>query len=153
MSLFIFLFTSCGSNSDPKDVAIKFLNAQNKMDYETAKKYGTDATDISLDWLAREAKTVPKEVMELTKNATVEVISEPFITGNTASLKVNNIIGGVKKESIIMLQKEADGKWYVNDDLFNYNETIPSGSLEDSLTSDPTVEVGIPNQPTPKPAH
>lgn len=150
----ILINSACTRKSDPKDVAIKFLNARNKMDYETAKKYGTPATDTTMDWLAERTKDIPKEVAELTKNTKVEVVGEPLITGNTASLKVMNTIGTTVKEEIIMLHKADDGIWYVDDNLFDYNQSIVTPESEDSTGNEATVEVDNPAQmPKTEPQH
>lgn len=132
---------SCSTQNSPKEVAIQFVNARNQMDYETAKKFGNAATDSSMDWLAKRVDIVPKQVQELTRNSKVEVIGEPLIVGNTATVKMLCTIGSMKNEEIISLLKEADGKWYVDDKMFEYDQSITSPVTEDTTTNEATVEL------------
>jgi len=104
---------SCGGKSDPKSVAISFLEARNKMDYKTAKKYGTPETGKMLEMLESFSSMVPDSVKNLSKNSKVVIKGEPKIEGDKCTLVATNTIGGESKDENVTLVKK-DGKWLVN---------------------------------------
>lgn len=134
---------SCGGKSDPKDAAIKFLNARNRMDYETAKKYATPATDSTLDQLKQLTETVEKGVTDLTSKTEIEVQGEPQIVGDTATLNVINTVGGRKIPETVLLVKDKEGNWLVHDNPYEYTTNIVTAvDDEDSASNDQsTVEL------------
>ena len=132
---------SCGSKSDPKEVATNFLNARNKMDYETAKKFGTDETDKMLDMTASLSSMIPDSVKELTKNAKVVIKGEPKIEGDKATVIAESTIGGDTKEETIDLVKK-DGTWLVNMSKGDLGEGDMNGNAENGAT--PPTEETVP---------
>ena len=70
----------CSGNS-PESVAEKFLKAMNKMDYDGAKKYGTDETGKMLDMLSGFMKMMPDSSK---KETNFEIISLTAVDNNFA---------------------------------------------------------------------
>lgn len=136
------LVASCGDKSDPKDIAIKYLEARNKMDYKTAKEYADPVTDSTLDQLANFTKMVDKGVNDLISEAEVEIVGTTQFIGDTATVQAVNIIGGKKNPEAVLLIKAQDKKWYVHDNPYEYApEIVTAVDDEDSTNTEGTVEL------------
>ncbi len=144
---------SCGGKSDPKSVAISFLEARNKMDYKTAKKYGTPETGKMLEMLESFSSMVPDSVKNLSKNSKVVIKGEPKIEGDKCTLVATNTIG------VTLVKK--DGKWLVNmskddngggaEDAAIEPETPATGAGAEDATAVPAEE-GMPTEDSAKTA-
>src|SRR6187549_1735688 len=102
---FVFL-VSCGGGDSPKSVAENFLKAMNKMDYETAKKYGSEDTGRLLDMMSNFTNMMPDSARE---EKSFE-IKEERIDGDKAT--VTYVQSGEVGEQTLDLVK-LDGKWKV----------------------------------------
>ncbi|MCW5898436.1 MAG: DUF4878 domain-containing protein [Flavobacteriales bacterium] len=100
------LLTACGGGaSTPSDVASKFLDHTNKMEFKEAKKYATKATGEVLDMIGGMAAMMPKEDPKSFK-----ILSEK-IDGDKATVTYRT--DGKEEDETLNLVKE-DGKWLVN---------------------------------------
>jgi hypothetical protein len=104
---------SCGGKNDPKTVAKSFLEALNKMDYKTAKKFGTPETGKMLEMLESFSSMVPDSIKNLSKNSTVVIKGEPKIEGDKCTVVATTTIAGESKDENVTLVK-IKGKWLVN---------------------------------------
>ena len=104
---------SCGGKNDPKTVAKSFLEARNKMDYKTAKKFGTPETGKMLEMLESFSSMVPDSIKNLSKNSTVVIKGEPKIEGDKCTVVATTTIAGESKDENVTLVK-IKGKWLVN---------------------------------------
>lgn len=104
--LFTLLLAACGGGSDsPSDVATKFLNHTNKMEFKEAKKYATKSTGDILDMVGGMAAMMPKEDPK-----TFKILNET-IDGEKATVTYRT--DGKEEDETLNLVKE-DGKWLVN---------------------------------------
>jgi len=110
LALIAFSISSCGSKSDPKDVAQKFLNALAKMDYEGAKKYGTPETGKMLDMLSSFSSMMPDSVKNKAKDVKVD-IKNVKEEGDKCEVVYKN---SEKEEEQTLNLVKKDGKWLVN---------------------------------------
>ena len=118
---------SCGSKSDPKDVAAKFTTALNNLDYETAKKLGTPETGKMLDMISSFSSMMPDSLKEQAKKNKVEV-KEVKEDGDKATATVANGDKGEEKLSLV----KKDGKWLVNMSKDDMGGGAPAaGGLQD----------------------
>jgi hypothetical protein len=130
--LFAFL-VACSGNS-PKSVAENFLKAMNKMDFDAAKKYGTEDTGKMLDMLSGFAKMMPDSAK---KDVKTEITSEK-VEGDKATYTYRE--EGKEGEQTIHLLK-LDGKWKVamsKDDMNSggsENNNMDSGATTTDTTS------------------
>lgn len=111
VALVIVSVISCGSKSDPKGVALNYLNALKKMDYETAKKFGTPETGKMLDMISSFSSMVPDSVKEQGKNVKIE-IKEAKEDGDKCTIKFSSSDKPDAEETLSLVKK--DGKWLVN---------------------------------------
>ena len=123
---------SCGGGDTPKSVAENFLKALNKMDYETAKKYGSEDTGKLLDMMSGFAKMMPDSAK---KEMSFEMKDEK-INGDKAT--VTYTASGEEGVQTLNLVK-IDGKWKVamSKDSMNSQEgnSIDSGATSTDTTS------------------
>ena len=126
----IVLFISCGGGDSPKSVAENFLKAMNKMDFETAKKYGSEDTGRLLDMMSGFAQMIPDSAREEKK---VEIKDE-IIDGDKATVTYTQ--SGEPGEQTLDLVK-IDGKWKVamSKDSMNGQD---DGSLDSGATTTDT---------------
>src|SRR5829696_4917349 len=101
----ISFLVACSGNS-PKSAAKKFLDKMNEMDFDGAKKYGTEDTGKMLDMLSGFAKMMPDSAK---KEVKTEITSEK-IEGDKATCTYKE--EGRDGEQVLHLVKE-DGKWKV----------------------------------------
>ena len=133
--LMICFLVACSGNS-PKSVAKNFLDAMNKMDFDGAKKYGTEDTGKMLDMLSGFAKMMPDSAK---KEVKTDITSEK-IEGDKATCTYKE--EGKDGEQIIHLVKE-NGKWkeaMSKDDMNSGNgdtNTMNSGATTTDTTSVP----------------
>jgi len=121
---FVFI-VSCSGNS-PKSVAESFLKAMNKMDFEEAKKYGTDDTGKMLDMLSGFTKMMPDSAKKEVKS---EIIAEK-IDGDKATVTYKD--DGKSEEQVLNLVK-IDNKWKVAMSKDNMNGN--ANSMDAGATS------------------
>ncbi len=132
--LIVSLLVACAGNS-PKSVAENFLKAMNKLDFEGAKKYGTDDTNKMLDMLSGFAKMMPDSAKK--ENVKIEMTSEK-VEGDKATCTYKE--EGKEGEQTINLVK-VDGKWKVamsKDDMNSGGgdkENMDSGATSTDTTS------------------
>jgi Domain of unknown function (DUF4878) len=107
----ITLFSCGGGNSSkPSDVAMAFLTAMNKADYETAKKLGTDDTKKLLEMTATFTAMMPDSVKKLSASKKVEIVGEPTMDGDKAVVNYKES-DSPEQKSLNLVKKE--GKWLV----------------------------------------
>ena len=152
---------SCGGKDDPKMVAKSFLEARNKMDYKTAKKFGTPETGRMLEMLESFSSMVPDSIKNLSKNSTVVIKGEPKIEGDKCTVVATTTIAGESKDENVTLVK-IKGKWLVNmskDDTGAGAENAaiePETPATDAGTEDATAvpaEEAMPIEDSSKAAH
>jgi len=130
-ALIILFLVSCGGGDSPKSVAENFLKAMNKMDYETAKKYGSEDTGRLLDMMSGFANMIPDSARQ---EKSFEIKNEK-IDGDKAT--VTYVQSGEVGEQTLDLVK-IDGKWKVamSKDSMNGEE---GGSMDSGATSTDTT--------------
>ncbi len=101
---------SCGSKSDPKSVAIAFLNARNSMDYENAKKYGTAETGKMIDMMSSFSSMIPDSMKNEAKKIKVD-IKDVKEEGDKATVVYSE---SIKPGDQTLNMVKKDGKWLVN---------------------------------------
>ena len=123
-------FIACGGNDTPKSVAENFLKAMNKMDYETAKKYGTADTGKLLEMISGFAKMMPDSAKQ-EKNFEIK---DEKVEGDKAT--VTYAESGEEGIQTLNLVK-VDGKWKVamSKDSMNGEE---GGSVDSGATTTDT---------------
>lgn len=137
-SILAFLM-ACGGGDSPKAVSENFLKALNRMDYETAKKYGTEDTGKLLDMMSGFAKMMPDSAKE-EKNFEIK---DEKIDGDKATVTYSQT--GDESEQVLNLVK-LDGKWKVamSKDSMNGEE---NSSMESGATTTDTSSGN--NEPAP----
>jgi len=137
VAMIAFAFSSCGSKSDPKDVALNYLNALKSMDYEGAKKFSTPETGKMLDMLASFSGMMPDSMKEQAKSIKV-TIKEAKEEGDKCVVKFSSSDKPENEESLNLVKK--DGKWLVNmtkDDMGGGgNAPVEEAPTNDSLSVD-----------------
>ena len=129
-SIIVLVIVSCGGGDTPKSVAENFLKALNKMDYETAKKYGSEDTGKLLDMMSGFSKLMPDSAKQ---ERSFEMKDEK-INGDKATVMYT--ASGEEGEQSLNLIK-VDGKWKVamSKDSMNDEE---SSSMDTGATSTDT---------------
>lgn len=122
--------TACGGSETPTSVADNFLKALNKMDYETAKKYGSEDTGKLLDMMSGFAKMMPDSAK---KEKSFEIKNEK-VDGNKATVTYTE--SGEEGEQTLNLVK-VDGKWKVamSKDSMNGESSSDSGATTTDTSS------------------
>ncbi len=80
LTLLLILFCSqiIAQNNDSmivRKTAESFLNSYKKMDYERAKKMGTDSTAMMLDMMGQFLPMMPDSILDLTRNSIITIVS------------------------------------------------------------------------------
>jgi hypothetical protein len=126
---------ACGGGDSPKSVAENFLKALNKMDYETAKKYGSEDTGKLLDMMSGFAKMMPDSAR---RERSFEIKDEK-IEGDKATVTYSE--QGEEGDQTLNLVK-VEGKWKVamSKDSMNSEEdsSMDSGATSTDTTSSVT---------------
>ncbi len=135
-TVIIFFFLAACSENSPKSVAENFLKAMNKMDFDGAKKYGTDETGKMLDMLSGFSKMMPDSAK---KESKAEIISEK-IEGDKATVIYKD--EGKSEEQVLNLIK-IDNQWKVAMSKDNMNGN--NNSMDAGATSTDTNSDGIPS--------
>ncbi len=135
-TLISFAIMSCGSKSNPKDVSQNFLNALTKMDYESAKKYGTPETGKILDMLSSFSSMMPDSVKNKAKDVKVE-IKNVKEEGDKCVVTYKN---SEKNEDQTLNLIKKDGKWLVN---MTKDETMGAGE-DNTPPADAPLEESAP---------
>src|SRR5258708_7098370 len=104
-TFYCLLLISCSGDS-PKPVAKKFLQAYSKMDFATAKKFGTEETSKILDMLEGYSRMMPDAAK--TKKEIKFEINSSKTTGDSAT--VTYLIEGNHKEQTLFLIR-INGEW------------------------------------------
>jgi hypothetical protein len=132
---------ACGGSDTPKSVAENFLKAMNKMDYETAKKYGSADTGKLLDMMSGFAKMMPDSAK---KEKSFEIKDEK-IEGDKAIVTYTE--SGEEGEQTLNLLK-VDGKWKVAMSKDSMNGE-GDGSMDSGATSTDTNSTMNGGEPVP----
>jgi len=109
------LMVSCSSGNGPEDVAKKFVEANSKADFATAKKYADEQTGQMLEMMAG---FIPKDKQEelKKKNITIEIVSSEE-KDSTAVVKYNVLVDGKADEKAPEAKsldlKKIKGEWKV----------------------------------------
>jgi len=131
--LVILILTACSGNS-PKHVAEKFLEAYSRLDFEGAKKYGTDETAKLLDMMNSLTKLMNNADKKMVKT---EVISEK-IDGDKATVIYKE--EGKEGDQVLNLVK-VNGSWKVALSKDTMNDGGPVNMDSGATTTDTTGEV------------
>ena len=102
-----FLLAACGGGGDmtPTQVAEKYLTHLKKMEFDDAKKYGTEKTGAMLDLMSGMASMMPKS-----ESTGFKILSEA-IEGEKATVTYRG--EGSEADEVVTLVKQ-DGKWLVD---------------------------------------
>jgi hypothetical protein len=133
----ICFLVACSGNS-PKSVAENFLKAMNKMDFDGAKKYGTEDTNKMLDMLGGFAKMMPDSAKK--EDVKTEITSEK-VEGDKATYTYKEV--GKDGEQTIHLVK-VDGKWKVamsKDDMNGGTGTEEQNTMDSGATTTDTTSI------------
>ncbi len=130
-AMMITFLVACSGNS-PKGVAENYLKAYSKMDFEGAKKYGTEETVKLLNMYTGFAKMIP----DSTKNKVVKIdITSEKVDGDKASVTYKE--EGKDGDQTLNLVK-VDGKWKVAMSKDNMNggaSSMDSGATNTDTTA------------------
>ncbi|MCS7075322.1 MAG: DUF4878 domain-containing protein [Bacteroidia bacterium] len=108
--LFILFFSSCTKESKKrKEVSIAYANAMAKQDYETAKKYCTEESKKSIDWV--KGMIEAPENKQKIQGPKYAFVSET-LSDNTAIVKLKEIDSTAKEIEIVL--KKINGEWLVS---------------------------------------
>jgi hypothetical protein len=99
-----------GSAGDPKAIAKDYLTAVAKMDFEKAKKFGTDDTKKFIDMMSTFSAMVPDSVKKKQADAKIDITGEPSISGDDATVSYST---SEKAGSQTLKLKKVNGKWLV----------------------------------------
>jgi len=137
-ALLIVLIAACTTVDTPKSVAEKFMNALNKQDFETAKKYGTEDTGKLLDMMSGLAK-MGASADTVSKERKVEMLTEK-IEGDKATVtyKMEDKAG----EEPLSLVKQ-DGKWKVAMSKDNMNSAEGGSSMDAGATNTDSTSTDV----------
>ena len=127
--LLIAALSACGGGDSPKSVAENFLKAMNSMDFEGAKKYGTEDTGKLLDMMSGFAKMVPDSMKA---NETKFEITGEKIEGDKATVTYKE--EGRDGETPLSLVR-IDGKWKVSMSKESMSGADAGGSMDIGATS------------------
>ena len=127
-----FLFACSGGNT-PKGVAENFLKAYSKLDFEGAKKYGTEETGKMLDMFSSLTKMMPDSAKK--KDVKTEVTSEK-IDGDKAVVTYTE--DGKPGDQTLNLAK-VDGQWKVVMSKDNMNGGASGADAGAAATTDSTA--------------
>ncbi len=131
--VFTVALVSCGSKSDPKDVAKNYLSALVKMDYETAKKYCTEDNKKVLDMFASFNGAIPDSVKNKAKDVKIEIVNAKE-EGDvcTVTYKASDKPG----DNTLKMAKK-DGKWLANqskdDNMSGQKVEAPATPTEEAM--------------------
>jgi|GEM_PF-1107682 len=130
LAALVALIVACGGGDTPKSVAENFLKALNKMDYEAAKKYGSEDTGKLLDMMSGFAKMMPDSAK---KERSFEIKDEK-IEGDKATVTYTE--SGEEGIQSLNLVK-VEGKWKVSMSKDSMNGE-GSGSMDSGATTTDT---------------
>ena len=130
-ALMIAFLVACSGGNSPKGVAENFLKAKSKLDFEGAKKYGTEDTGKLLDMFSSFTKMMPDSAKN--KTLKIDIISEKE-DGEKATVIYKE--EGNDGEQTLNLVK-VDGKWKVAMSKDNLNGG--AGSMESGATNTDTT--------------
>jgi hypothetical protein len=128
-TLLVGFLAACGGGDSPKSVAEHFLKSMNSMDFEGAKKYGTEDTDKLLDMMSGFAKMVPDSMKA---NETKFEITGEKIEGDKATVTYKE--EGREGEIPLSLVR-VDGKWKVSMSKESMSGTDGGGTMDIGATS------------------
>ncbi len=104
-----FMVSCGGGSSDPKAVAKSFLEAQQKADYTTAKKFCTEETKGFLDMLSSLGASVPDSIKKQEASAKL-TLQDAKIDGEKATVGYTL---STKPDAQTLNLVKQDGKWLV----------------------------------------
>jgi hypothetical protein len=127
------LFAACGGSSEsPSDVAKKFLDHTNKMEFKEAKAYSTKATGEMLDMIAGMAGMLGEQEAPPPYTIVGETID-----GDKATVTYRS--EGNEVDESIKLVKE-DGKWLVNVSKEDLDKEGADGAMQGEDEAEWTFE-------------
>ncbi len=129
-AVLVSFMVACGGSDTPKSVAGNFLKALNKMDYETAKKYGSQDTGKLLDMMSGFAKAMP----DSSKQEKSFEIKNEKIDGDKATVIYKE--SGEEGDQTLNLVK-VEGKWKVA----MSKDSITGGATDSGATTTDTTSV------------
>jgi hypothetical protein len=132
-----FLVSCGGGSSDPKAVAKSYLEAQQKADYTTAKKYCTEETKNFLDMISTLGSTVPDSIKKAAANAKF-TYQDAKIDGDKAT--VGYSVSDKPGDQTLNLVKK-DGKWLVAQ---SKDTNAPEGAMPETEVPAATKEEAVP---------
>lgn len=127
-AMMIVFLVACSGGDTPKSVAGNFLKSMNKMDFDGAKKYGTDETGKFLDMMSGLAKMMPDSSK---KEVKTEITSEK-IDGDKATVTYKE--EGKDGDQTLNLAK-VDGKWKVVMSKDNMSGGAAGNNMDAGATS------------------
>lgn len=139
----IALLSSCSSSTGPRDVATDYLNAMNKMDYETAKKFCTPEkiSTIKLIQSTFDITALPDSILQLSKRARVE-IKEVKEEGDRCIVKyVVPQLAGIDQELLLI---KKDNKWLVGETAEGFQEVFDMPAADTSSIPSYNEEEAVP---------
>lgn len=139
----ITLLSACASGTGPRDVATDYLNAMNKMDYETAKKFCTPEkiTTIKLIQSTFDITTLPDSTLQLAKRAKVE-IKEVKEEGDRCIIKyVVPQLANIDQELLLI---KKDNKWLVAETAEGFQEVFDMPAADTSSSPVYNEEEAVP---------
>jgi len=127
VALVIFLF-ACNSRPKPEAVVENFLNAMNKQDFETARKFCTEETFKLVDFLTSLADMAKQEGAAF---ADAEPVSNVKCTIDGDKAKCTFCCDGDGKDSEIDLVK-VNNEWKVNIEFEGFGDMDMESMLDTS---------------------
>jgi Domain of unknown function (DUF4878) len=130
-ALVTLVLASCGGGSNPKTIATDYLSAVNKMEFEKAKKMGTEDTKKFIDMMNTFSSMIPDSVKKKQGAATIKVEGEPAISGDDATVTYSS---SDKPGSQTLKLKKVDGKWLVQQTKEDTGAgELPSANAEEAM--------------------
>jgi Domain of unknown function (DUF4878) len=113
----VMMLISCGGG-DIKGTATAFINAANKYDFESAKKYAAAGTKAELDKMTEQLKTIPADQKKLFDEEVAKrskytfTIKDVKENGEKATVTFTSSEEPSKVDSLHMVKES--GKWLVD---------------------------------------
>lgn len=138
MALTLFAVACGGGKASPSDVAEKFLNALNDLNFEEAKKYATDESASMLDMMAG-LMNMGGEDMEKPEPKAINITGEEVDGDNaTVTYTTKDDEGNDVEESIDLTKVE--GEWKVKFDKSSMGGGDMDLSMDDMVEEEPAQE-------------
>ncbi|MCX6292326.1 MAG: DUF4878 domain-containing protein [Bacteroidetes bacterium] len=126
--LVAFMMACSGGGDTPKAVAENFLKSYSKLDFDGAKKYGTEETGKLLDMMSSLTKMMPDSAK---KEVKTEITAEK-VDGDKATVTYKE--AGKDGDQTLNLVK-VDGKWKVAMSKDGMNGGSGAGGMDSGATT------------------